>query len=138
VSVFLQTAAPTFAVADIAKTIAWYREHFDVHADTFPDHEPFLWATIWRDDVEIMLLRVEGYEKPDLRPMRRAGVWDVYLRTTGILDLYAKLEGKVETLSRPTRMPYGLVEFAVRDPNGYILVFGDDAPDADVPGVKEG
>ena len=64
-SVFLQTAAPTFAVADIAKT-------------------------------------------------------------------------KVETLSPPTRMPYGLVEFAVRDPNGYILVFGDDAPDADVPGVKEG
>ena len=136
-SPFLQTAAPTFAVADIGATIRWYKEHLDFHADTFPDHEPYKWAAIWRDDIELMLLRVEGYEKPDLRPRRREGVWDVYLRTTDILDLFERLQGKVETLNRPTRMPYGLVEFAVRDPNGYILVFGDEAEGVDVPGVTE-
>jgi catechol 2,3-dioxygenase-like lactoylglutathione lyase family enzyme len=132
----LESAATAFAVADVEKTIAWYKEHLGVDADAFPARPPHQWASIWRDGVEIMLLRVEGYKKPDLRT-RRPSVFDVYVRTTGILDLFAKLDGKVEILARPARAPYGMVEFAVRDPNGYILMFGDEAPGANVPGQSE-
>ena len=132
----LVSAAATFAVADVEKTIDWYQEHLGVDADTFPARPPYQWASIWRDGIELMLLRVEGYEKPDLTP-RREGMFDLYVRTSGILDLFAKLDGKVDVLRRPARAPYGMVEFVVRDLNGYILLFGDEAPGADVPAQRE-
>jgi hypothetical protein len=32
---------------------------------------------------------------------------------------------RVEIKQQPHRQPYGLTEFEVRDPNGYILVFSE-------------
>jgi hypothetical protein len=54
-----------------------------------------LFASMARDGVEIMLLRIEGYKKPDLPPLRPAGLWDAYIRTEGIRELYKSLRDKI-------------------------------------------
>jgi len=116
---------PTFLVPDVGATARWYADElgFTV-AGTFPDHEPYFYASLQRGGAEIMLLSLEGYEKPDLRHLRPVGLWDAYLRTDGVRALYEALQDRPFIQMPLTHQPYGNWEFEVRDPNGYFLVFG--------------
>jgi catechol 2,3-dioxygenase-like lactoylglutathione lyase family enzyme len=124
----IHSAVPTFLVDDVGATARWYAEHLGFRtAGTFPGHEPFAFASLMRGPAEIMLLRLAGYQKPDLAARRPEGVWDAYIRMDGVAALYASVEGR-EFISSPlVKRPYGDWEFEVRDPNGYVLVFGGTA-----------
>jgi len=121
----LFSLAACFPVADISATIRWYEEQLGFIGDPFPAAEPFVFAILSRDDVEIMLQRVEGYQKPNLYDSRPGGVWDAYIRVEGVKDLYESVRGETEILRPLRRQPYGAWEFEVRDPNGYVLVFSE-------------
>ena len=75
---------------------------------------------------EIMLLQLAGYEKPDVSERRPEGVWDAYIRMNGVRDLYKQCAGKDFVTMPLQKQPYGDWEFAVRDLNGYTIVFGGD------------
>ena len=121
----LRAVAACFAVADISATIRWYEEQLGFVADPFPDREPYVFAILSRDDVEIFLQRVENYQKPDVYSRRPGGVWDAYIRTEGAKDLYESVREEAEIIQPLRRQPYGAWEFEVRDPNGYVLVFSE-------------
>jgi len=116
---------PCFAVADVGATIRWYETELGFAGDPFPDHEPFVFGILRRDQVQIFLMRVEGYRKPDLYDQRSGGVWDAYLRISGLEELYDAVKERLDIRHPLHRQPYGLAEFEVRDPNGYILVFSE-------------
>jgi hypothetical protein len=78
-----------------------------------------------RDGVELMLLRLEGYEKPDTASLRPSGCWDAYIRMSGVLDFYELLNDRPFIRKPLTKQGYGDSEFEVIDPNGYILVFSE-------------
>jgi uncharacterized glyoxalase superfamily protein PhnB len=118
-------AVPTFLVPDVASTARWYAEHIGFRTTgTFPKQEPYAYASVQRDGAEIMLLSLPGYEKPDLSARRPAGLWDAYLRTNGVHALYESVRGEAFVQMPLKQQPYGDWEFAVRDPHGYVLVFG--------------
>jgi catechol 2,3-dioxygenase-like lactoylglutathione lyase family enzyme len=121
----LRTLAACFPVADISATIRWYEEQLGFVADPFPDQEPYVFAILARDGVEIFLQRVEGYQKPDLYRARPGGVWDAYIRTEGVKDLYESVREEAEIIQPLRRQPYGAWEFEVKDVNGYVLVFSE-------------
>ncbi|HJP86154.1 MAG TPA: VOC family protein [Gemmatimonadaceae bacterium] len=119
------SAVPTFLVSDIAATARWYEQELGFTlAGHFPAQEPYAYASLMRDDAELMLLNLAGYEKPDLSGRRPTGVWDAYFRTNGVAALYESVRDKSFVKMPLRRQPYGDLEFEVRDPNGYILVFG--------------
>src|SRR4051812_48275255 len=79
------SAAPTFLTADVAQTARWYRRHLGFETSgTFPEREPYSYASLRRDDVEIMLLSLAGFEKPDMTAQRPEGLWDAYIRMRGV------------------------------------------------------
>ena len=121
------SAVPTFLVSDIAATARWYEQELGFtltgHA---PAQEPYVYASLMRDGAELMLLNLAGYEKPDLSARRPVGLWDAYFRTKGVTALYEMVKGKPFVKMSLTRQSYGDLEFEVRDPNAYILVFGGD------------
>ena len=119
------SVAPCFPVADISATIRWYEEQLGFIGNPFPAAEPYVFAILRRDDVEIMLQRVEGYEKQDLYNSRAGGVWDAYFRVEGAKDLFESVRDEPKFLKRLLKQPYGNWEFEVRDPNGYVLVFSE-------------
>ncbi len=122
------SSVPTFLVADIASTARWYSQNLGFHtAGHFPDHEPFVYASLQRNGAEIMLLNLAGYQKPDLTDRRPAGLWDAYIRMRGVRALYETVQGEAFIKMPLKKQPYDNWEFEVRDPNGYILVFGGDA-----------
>lgn len=121
----LASVAPCFLVADVGATIRWYEEELGFSSNPFPPEEPHLFAILWRDQVELMLQRLEGYVKPDLYSRSGVGVWDAYFRIQGVADLYETIKDKLEIMKPLRRQPYGLWEFEVRDLNGYVLVFSE-------------
>ena len=122
----IRSVNPVFPVADVGATIRWYETELGFAGDPFPSHEPFVFGILRRDNVEIMLQLVEGYQKPDLYDLRGdGGVWDAYFRITGLRELYERVDDRLELKKPLRRQPYGLSEFEVKDPNGYILVFSE-------------
>jgi uncharacterized glyoxalase superfamily protein PhnB len=121
----LESTTPCFAVADIATTMRWYEEQLGFAPDPFPANEPYVFAILRRDDIDIMLQRIENYQKPDIYKLRNVGVWDAYIRMRGVKQFYDDIKEKVEILQPLRRQPYGQWEFEVKDPNGYVLVFSE-------------
>ena len=126
-SMKILSAVPTFLVSDIAETARWYEEHLEfVTAGLFPANPPHVFASIQRGAAEIMLLNVAGFQKPDLTPLRPAGLWDAYIRMRGVNSLYETVRDRAFIKMPLKHQPYGDWEFEVRDLNGYILVFGGE------------
>jgi uncharacterized glyoxalase superfamily protein PhnB len=121
----LNRAAPTFPVADVDATIRWYETHLGFTSYPFPEKPPYVFASVSRDDVEIMFQRIDGYQKPDLYRLRSGGVWDAYIRMEGVRDFYETVKDQVEIQMTLRPQSYGDWEFELRDPNGYVLVFSE-------------
>lgn len=124
----MTSAVPTFLAADVAATARWYVEHLGFRiAGHVPDREPFVYASVQREDAEIMLLSLPGYRKPDLSALRPSGVWDAYIRMQGVRALYDTVREEPFVQMPLKKQSYGDWEFELRDPNGYVLTFGGDA-----------
>jgi len=119
-------AATVFLVSDVGTTARWYRDVLGFEFNAFPDAEPFEWASVRRDNVEIMLQRSVGYRKPDLDSLRPGGVWNAYFYVTEVDQLFADIKDRVEVRRTPADQPYHLREFEIADLNGYVLVFGEN------------
>jgi uncharacterized glyoxalase superfamily protein PhnB len=117
------SAAPTFLVNDVGSTAEWYEKHLGFSVSPFPKNKPYVFASLHRDGVEIMLLRTEGYQKPEIS--RLGGAWDAYIRIRGVRQFYEAVRQDVPIHLELVKQSYGDTEFEVRDPNGYILVFGE-------------
>ena len=116
-------AAPTFLVPDVASTAQWYDANLGFQPSFFPKSAPYVYASLRRDGVEIMLLRLEGYRKPKVE--RAGGVWDAYVRMKGVRQFYDEVRTRIPIKMELKRQSYGDMEFEVEDPNGYVLVFGE-------------
>ena len=119
--------APVFLVDDVNATVEWYAKQLGFETTgVFPKEPPASWASLRRGGAELMLQRLPGHRKPDLYAKRRGGVWDAYVRTSGVKRLYEGLSAQ-PFIKQPLRQqPYGLWEFEVADPNGYVVVFGGE------------
>lgn len=125
-AVQLKAAVPTFLVTDVSSTARWYAEKLGFRtAGAVPADEPYVYASLQRDGVELMLLRLAGYQKPDFTARRPEGVWDAYVRMQGVHAFYETVRGQAFIRTPLRKQPYGDWEFEVRDPNGYILVFSE-------------
>lgn len=121
----LRSSAPCFPVADVGATMRWYEEHLGFTSYPFPKAEPYGFASLVRDEVEIMLQLIQGYQKPDLYHLRSGGVWDAYVRMEGVKEFYESIRERVPIIRPLQKQFYGDWEFEVKDPNGYVLVFSE-------------
>ena len=121
----IHSAVPTFLVDDVGATARWYAEQLGFQiAGSFPEDEPWAYASLVHGGAEIMLLGLAGYQKPDLTGLRATGSWDAYLRMNGVRALHESLQGQSFIAGPLVLRPYGDWEFEVRDPKGYVRVFG--------------
>ena len=119
----LRSAVPTFLVDDVGATADWYARELGFSYATFPKEAPFAYASLQSGGAEMMLLRHEGYRKPEV--VRATGAWDAYIRIEGVRELWERVRGKPFVAKPLARQGYGDTELELRDPNGYVLVFGE-------------
>ncbi|MCY2934314.1 MAG: hypothetical protein NT172_09165 [Planctomycetota bacterium] len=120
---------PVLKVKSVMETINWYHEMLGFEADPFPELPPFQFAILRKGRHEIMVRATKSdYEN---RPEKYK--WDLYIRleATPFLELYAFLTAKNVVSRRLECMFYGMTEFEITDPDGYVICLGQFLEETD-------
>lgn len=108
---------PMLQADDLDVTAEWYHRVLGFEVSRRNED----WCRLTRDDVALMFMR-----NAHLGPPRATATQ--YLYVADVMGLWAHVGKFCKAEWGPQVMPYGLLEFAVRDPNGYLLSFGQPAP----------
>jgi catechol 2,3-dioxygenase-like lactoylglutathione lyase family enzyme len=119
--------APYFPVPDVAKAGAHYRDVFGFHLE-YAAGTPPEFAVYSRDGCPLMFRRAPDADR--IVPNEaQGGTWDAFFWVTDVQALHDELERRgAELVYGLTVQPYGMKEFAARDPDGYVLGFGQPWP----------
>lgn len=127
-NLMLKKLTPNLMVENVAETLAFYREilGFEI-VTTLPEQEPFDFAIVHRDGVELMFQsRLSLSENvPALTGSPIGASQTFYIEVEGSRELYESLREKVEIVVDFHTTFYGTQEFYFRDLNGYILSFSE-------------
>ena len=128
----IKLLVPVLRVTNVARSMEWYRGTLAFVGDPFPAKPPFEFAILRQGQAELMLRR----GSPPARPTPRQYDWDVYLRRDGerFRDVFATFSARGIVTRRLEQMPYGLAEFEITDPDGYVICLSQQLEDAtDLP-----
>jgi catechol 2,3-dioxygenase-like lactoylglutathione lyase family enzyme len=119
---------PNLIVADVDRSVAFYRDvlGFTVGMHV-PDASPLVFAAMQSGDVEIFLNSAEAAyaEYPAFKAQPIGGTLTQFIHVTGIAQMHAALKDKVTIVMPLEKKWYGVTEFAITDPDGYIITFAE-------------
>jgi uncharacterized glyoxalase superfamily protein PhnB len=124
----VEALTPNLVVSDVQRSIDFYRSLGFEMIMHVPEEPPFIFAGVQAGGATIFLNDKKAFG-PELPPWARAH--------GGALTLYIKLEGFDEVLKiardrgmkfiqEPETQFYGMREFAVEDPDGFVLTFAEE------------
>lgn len=119
--------APYFLVPDVSLAGTYYQEVLGFQCE-YTAGDPPEFAIYSRGGSAVMFRRAPDPDR--ICPNeKQGGTWDVFYWVEDLDPLYQELKGLGATFAYlPVVQPYGMKEFAVRDPNGYVLGFGQEVP----------
>lgn len=121
----LLRSAPYFPVPDVKALAAYYERVFGFKSE-YSAGDPPEFAIASRDGLSIMLRRVRAPEVI-VPNEKQGGTWDAFFWVRDARALHAELaaNGAVVVYGPIVQPAYQMLEFAVRDPEGYVLGFGE-------------
>jgi catechol 2,3-dioxygenase-like lactoylglutathione lyase family enzyme len=125
----MQRAMPVLDCADMARSLAFYRDRLGFDASTWG--EPPTFAILQRGHVTIALAKVDG--KPAV-----SRNWAAYVYVDDVDAIHVELLAHgVAVEDPPTTQPYNCRDFVVDDPDGHMICFGHVlSPDPLGPGLS--
>jgi catechol 2,3-dioxygenase-like lactoylglutathione lyase family enzyme len=115
---------PRLPVADLGRTVAFYTRVLGFEVSVLWPADRPTFAVLDRDAVSL------GFFAPDAhRGDVRIGTADLYVATDDVRAVHAALKAVVPIEWGPEVYSYGRREFAVRDPDGYLLIFTEPTDD---------
>lgn len=104
---------PMLQTLDLPGTIRWYRSVLGFRVGSESD----LWCRLERDGAALMFMTNAHLGPPQATATQ-------YFMVDDVLALWEAVRDRCAIVWGPERMPYGNLEFATRDNNGYLLSFG--------------
>jgi uncharacterized glyoxalase superfamily protein PhnB len=118
-------AAPVFRAGSVARSARWYAEVLGFSVDAVgPPADP-VFAILRRDGMELMLQKVVPGVGEPRSATRAGGGWDVYIRVSDAEAARETVAARAPEVGPIEAQVYGCREFAVTDPDGHVLVFGE-------------
>ena len=120
----IRSTAPHLLVSDLQRSVDWFVNVLGFKRPTLWG-EPPEFAMPKRDGFIVMLEQRAGVAP---RPHGALGCTDAYFWIEGVDDFASELsQAGADVVEQPVDRPhYGMREFSVRDPDGHLLVFGED------------
>jgi len=105
---------PMLQTKDMNRTVAWYETVLGFER-TGPKADG--WCCLSRDGVSIMFMNNAHLGEPHATATQ-------YFTVDDVDALWDRIKGHCQAEWGPEDFSYGLREFAIKDPNGYLLSFG--------------
>jgi uncharacterized glyoxalase superfamily protein PhnB len=119
---------PNLVVADVARSVAFYRDilGFTV-GQTVPEAAPFVFASVQSGAVEIFLNAPEPSfeEYPIFKDRPLGGTLTLFIEVVAITGVYEALKDRVRVVMPAEHKWYGVTEFAIVDPDGWVITFAE-------------
>lgn len=124
-SYHLTHCVPMLETNDLSRTISFYSQKLGFHCiGMYPDTEHPTWATMKRDDAEIMFASHSRFKHESIDSQRTNMTGSIYLYTNDVDSVWNEIKDTAEVEVSISNFDYGMREFAIRDCNGYLLHFG--------------
>jgi uncharacterized glyoxalase superfamily protein PhnB len=122
---------PNLLVASVERSLAFYVDTLGfTRGMTVPDASPFAFASVVGGGVEIFFNDAAGAvaEYPGFagKPLGCTGT--LFIEVEGVNALHDRLQAQVRVVMPIETKFYGMREFAVADPDGYVLTFAERTP----------
>ena len=105
---------PMLQTDDMERTVEWYSSVLGFQCVATEGDD---WSRLERDAVALMFMHNAHLGPPHATATQ-------YFYVEDALALWRSIQDRVTAEWGPEEMPYGMLEFAIKDPNGYLLSFG--------------
>jgi uncharacterized glyoxalase superfamily protein PhnB len=127
-SVTIKSITPNLVVGDVLKSVEFYRDLLGFElAMSVPDAPPYLFAGMKSGEARVFLndRHAAAEELPAMGAAPIGGTLTLYVETVGIDTLYERLRGQVAVVMPIKTQFYGMREFAIEDPDGWVLTLAE-------------
>ena len=119
---------PNLLVANVERSLAFYVETLGfARGMTVPDASPLVFAAVTSGDVEIFFndaaTAVKEYPAFDGKPIGATGT--MFIELEGVDALHERIKSSVTITMPLVTQFYGMREFAILDPDGYVITFAE-------------
>jgi len=116
-TVRLRSLAPMLQSSDLQRTIDWYESVLGFRCVNRQQNDG--WCRLERDGVALTFMRNAHLGTPHATATQ-------YIYLHDLSAFWDSIKDKVKAEWGPEKMPYGMMEFAIKDPDGYLLSFGEE------------
>ena len=120
----MRSLTPMLQTSDMDRTIAWYGDVLGFRCVRRMGDE---WCRLEQDGVSLMFMKNDHVGTPQATATQ-------YIYVDDVNALWETLKDRVAAEWGPEVMPYGMREFAIKDPDGYYLSFGEPVRASDAEG----
>ena len=119
---------PNLLVASVERSLAFYVDVLGFSRGmTVPDESPFAFGSVTGGAVEIFFNEASGATKeyPGFagKPIGCTGT--MFIEVEGVDALHERLRSRVKIVMPIETKFYGMREFAIEDPDGYVITFAE-------------
>jgi catechol 2,3-dioxygenase-like lactoylglutathione lyase family enzyme len=111
---------------DIPGTIEYYTKTLGLELDSvYPDDVPVPQWVQFKCANDYLMFESRkslGQVIPEIQSVKLGGSFDIFIEMEGLLEYYESIKDKVLVIVELTDVPFK--QFAIKDNNGYILLFG--------------
>jgi uncharacterized glyoxalase superfamily protein PhnB len=122
---------PNLVVANVERSLAFYVDRLGFERGmTVPEESPFVFASVTSGTVEIFLndaaTAVKEYPGFAGKPLGATGT--MFIEVEGVDAIHDRLKPHVTIVMPIVTQSYGMREFAIEDPDGYVITFAERVP----------
>jgi len=123
-----QKLTPNLLVTNVERSLAFYINTLGFERGvTVPDQSPFVFASVTSGPIEIFLndaaTAVKEYPAFGGKPLGATGT--MFIELEGVDALHDRLQSSVKIVMPLETKFYGIREFAIEDPDGYVVTFAE-------------
>jgi uncharacterized glyoxalase superfamily protein PhnB len=120
---------PSLIVSSVERSLTFYTEVLGFSRGmTVPEQSPFVFAAVTSGGVEIFLndKSTVAKESPQFAGLAIGGGGNtMFVEVEGIDSLHDRLKPNVKIVMPIVTQWYGMREFAITDPDGYVMTFAE-------------
>ena len=119
---------PNLLVSNVERSLDFYEDVLGfTRGMTVPEQSPFVFASVTSGPVEIFLndRSTVTKESPQMAGLATGGGNTMFIEVAGIDALHEAIKPRVKITMPIVTQWYGMREFAVADPDGYVMTFAE-------------